>query len=303
MRFYIRTWKKMFTGRDGMVRVGSWIICVLFLIGVLAGSSDSIARLNASQLARLDVPQRVRAITAPRRDITLSFVQPGRIAKVHFTEGQWVKAGQVLVQQDDSVEQIKLAQLKAASEDTTQIQASEASLAQKRVDLKKLEKAASLNAATELEVEHAKLDVKMADLSLQLAKFEHEQAGRQYDEVRVQVEKMRLVSPIDGRIEKIHVEAGESINALTDVVRVVQIDPLWIDVPVPLIQAMDLTTGKKATVEFTSPNRASVEGNIIFIAAVADAASGTLRVTIEVSNKSNRPAGEHVEIIFPPSRK
>ena len=246
---------------------------------------------------------RVRAITNPSSDITLSYVQPGRIAKVHFTEGAWVKVGQVLVQQDDAVEQIQLAQLKAASDDTTQIQASDASLAQKKVDLQKLEKAAAQNAATELEVEHAKLSVKMAELSLKLARFEHEQAQRKYDEVKMQVEKMRLASPIDGRIEKIHVEAGESINALTDVVRVVQIDPLWIDVPVPLIQAMDLSAGKMAKVLFPNPNRASVEGSIVYIAAVADAASGTLLVRIEVPNKSNRPAGEHVEIIFPASRR
>ncbi len=271
--------KKLFTG--------SCFIFVLFLSGLQAASSNST----------------VRAITNPSSDITLSYVQPGRIAKVHFVEGAWVKAGQVLVQQDDSVEQIQLAQLKAASDDTTQIQASDASLAQKKVDLQKLEKAAAQNAATELEVEHARLSVRMAELSLQLARFEHEQAERKYDEVKVQVEKMSLASPIDGRIEKIHVEAGESINALTDVVRVVQIDPLWIDVPVPLIQAMDLTTKKTAMVVFPNPNRASLEGNIIYIAAVADAASGTLRVRIEVPNKSNRPAGEHVEIIFPPSRK
>jgi membrane fusion protein (multidrug efflux system) len=271
--------KKLFTG--------SCIIFILFLSGLQAAYSNSS----------------VRAITSPSSDITLSYVQPGRIVKVHFVEGAWVKAGQVLVQQDDSVEQIQLAQLKAASDDTTQIQASDASLAQKRVDLQKLEKAAAQNAATELEVEHAKLSVKMAELSLQLARFEHKQAERKYDEVKVQVEKMSLRSPIDGKIEKIHVEAGESINALIDVVRVVQIDPLWIDVPVPLIQAMDLTPKKKAKVVFPNPNRASVEGSIIYKAAVADAASGTLRVRIEVPNKSNRPAGEHVEIIFPPSRK
>ncbi len=267
--------------------IGSCIIFVLFLSGLQAAYSDSP----------------IRAITNPSSDRILSYVQPGRIAKVHFVEGAWVKAGQVLVQQDDSVEQIQLAQLKAAGEDTTQIQAAEASLAQKKVDLKKLEKAAALNAATELEVEHARLSVRMAELSLQLARFEHEQAERKYNELKVQVEKMSLASPIDGRIERIHVEAGESINALTDVVRVVQIDPLWIDVPVPLIQAMDLTTEKKARVVFPNPNRTSVEGSIIYIAAVADAASGTLRVRIEVPNKSNRPAGEHVEVIFPPSKK
>ena len=267
--------------------VGSWLICVVALIALKAASSDA----------------GIKAITNPMADITLSFVQPGCIAKVYFKEGDSVKAGQVLVQQDDAAEKAQLEQLEAASQDTTQIQASEASLAQKRVDLKKLEKAAALNAATELEVEHAKLNVKIAELSLQLAKFEHEQAKRKYNEVRVQVEKMRLKSPIDGRIEKIHVETGESINALDDAVRVVQIDPLWIDVPVPLVKATTLSYGKTAQVGFPNPNRASLEGKIIYVAAVADAASGTLRVTIEVPNKSNRPAGEHVEVIFTTSQK
>ncbi len=265
--------------------MSSWIICVVALSTLQAASSDV----------------GVRAITVPSADITLSYVQPGRVAKVHFKEGEWVKAGQVLIQQDDAVEQIQLAQLEAASEDTTQIQASEASLAQKRVDLKKLEKAAASNAATELEVEYAKLNVKMAELSLKLAEFEHEQAKRKYNEVKTQIEKMSLKSPIDGRIEKIHVETGESINALADVVQVVRIDPLWIDVPVPLIKATALSYGKTARVRFPNPNMVSIEGRIIYIAAVADAASSTLRVRIEVPNKSNRPAGEHVEIIFPTS--
>jgi len=264
---------------------GSWIICVVMLTTLKAASSDV----------------QIRAITNPSADIMLSFVQPGCIAKVYFKEGDSVKAAQVLVQQDDAVEQIQLAQLEAASEDTTQIQASEASLAQKRVDLKKLEKAAAQNAATELEVEHAKLNVKMAELSLQLAEFEHEQAKRKYNEVKVQIEKMSLKSPIDGRIENIHVETGESINALADVVRVVRIAPLWIDVHVPLVKATALSYGKTARVSFPNPNSVSIEGRIIYIAAVADAASSTLRVRIEIPNKSNRPAGEHVEIIFPTS--
>ena len=265
--------------------MSSWIICVVVL-SVLKASSSGVG---------------IRAVTNPSADITLSYVQPGRIAKVYFKEGEWVKAGQVLVQQDDAVEQIQLAQLEAASEDTTQIQASEASLAQKRVDLIKLEKAAANNAATELEVEYAKLNVTMAELSLKLAEFEHEQAKRKYNEVKAQIEKMSLKSPINGRIENIHVETGESINSLADVVRVVRIDPLWIDVPVPLVKATALSHGKTARVRFPVPNMVSIEGRIIYIAAVADAASSTLRVRIEVPNKSNRPAGEHVEIIFPTS--
>ena len=191
----------------------------------------------------------------------------------------------------------------ADSQNTTPIQAAEASLAQKKVYLKKLEKAASLNAATDLEVEHAKLDVTIAELSLQVAVFEHEQAQRKYDEAKLQIDNMSLKSPIDGSIEKIELEPGESVNALEDVVRIVQINPLWIDVPVPLAKAGDLRSGNTAEVIFPGSKETSVEGTIVFIGAVADAASNTLRVRIQVPNRSYRPAGEHVRVVFSTSQK
>jgi membrane fusion protein (multidrug efflux system) len=245
----------------------------------------------------------VAAITAPSADRTLSFVQPGRIEQVNIKEGQSVKAGQVLVRQDDAVERARLAQLEADSQNTINIKASEASLAQKQVDLKKIEKAAALNAATALEVEHARLDVKIADLSVKLAVFELEQAQRKYEEAKIQIDNMSLKSPIDGVVEKLEVEPGESVNALEDVIRVVQINPLWIDAPVPLEKARDLQYGGHTQVIFPGSAQAQVEGTIIFIGAVADAASDTLRVRIQVPNTSHRPAGEHVRVIFAASQK
>jgi membrane fusion protein (multidrug efflux system) len=269
--------------------------CSLFCLAVIIIATVVPVCANSSA--------EIAAITNPSADITLSFVQPGRIAKVCLKEGDTVKAGEVLVQQDDAVERARLAQLEADSQNTTNIQAGEASLAQKQVDLKKLEKAAALNAATELEVEHAKLDVKIAELSVKLADFELEQAQRKYEEAKIQIDKMSLKSPIDGIIEKIEVETGESVNALEDVVRVVQINPLWIEVPVPLAKARDLRYKNTAEVIFPSSQEKSVEGIIVFIGAVADAASSTLMVRIQVPNKSLRPAGEHVKIIFSTSQK
>jgi RND family efflux transporter MFP subunit len=275
------------------------LIVVSLVAGTWAGERGSSVAASSSGVS-LSTTGGVRAITRPSADVTQSFVQPGRIAGVHLKEGDAVKAGQALVQQDDAAEQVLLAQLKAQSEDATQIRASEASLAQKKVDLQKLEKAAANNAATSLEVEHARLDVTIASLSLDLAKFEHEQAGRKYQEQKIRVENMQLKSPIDGWIEKIDVEVGESVNTTTEVIRVVQTDPLWIEAPVPLLQAAGLKAGMAARVQFpgSDKNNKAAEGRISFVAAVADAASDTLRVRIEVPNKARRPAGEHVLVNF-----
>lgn len=242
----------------------------------------------------------IRAVTRPSADITLSFVGPGRIAFSPFKEGDAVKVDQILIRQDDAAEQILLAQLKAQAEDTTQIRAAEASLAQKTIDLAKMEKAAASKAATTLEVEHARLDVTIAELSLELARFSHEQAIRKYQEQEVRVKNMQLRSPIDGRIEKIDIEVGESVNTLEEVIRVVQTDPLWIEAPVPLPEAVALKSGAVARIRVLAadPQAGTMEGRVIFVGAVADAASGTLRVRIEVPNKSGRPAGEHVLVSF-----
>jgi len=112
------------------------------------------------------------------------------------------------------------------------------------------------------------------------------------------VDNMQLKSPIDGRVELVDIEAGESVNALQDVMRVVQTDPLWIDAPVPLVQAISLKAGMTARVEFSGSSAKVEEGRVIFVGAVADAASGTLRVRIELPNETGRPAGEHVQVTF-----
>jgi multidrug efflux pump subunit AcrA (membrane-fusion protein) len=113
---------------------------------------------------------------------------------------------------------------------------------------------------------------------------------------------MSLKSPIDGKIETIHKEVGESVNALEEVIRIVRIDPLWIDVAVPMAQTAKIRKGGKAVVEFQEPGKMTEEGQIIFISAYASAGSDTLTVRVQVPNKTNRPARENVMVSFPTSR-
>lgn len=245
----------------------------------------------------------IEAVTKPSKDVTLSFVRPGRIAKILVKDGQDVKAGQVLAQQDDAAEQVQLAQLKAQAEDITRIKAAEAQLAQKKVELKKLEWAAQRKAVTELEVEQARLGVLISELSLALTRFQRAQDNRKYQEAKIQVARMRLTSPIAGKVEAVRVEAGESVNALAEVVRVVDIDPLWIEVPVPLKQAKSLKRGRPVRIghgDGDNGDKNAAMGRIIHIASVADAASDTLNVRVELANPSGRPAGERVHVSFPP---
>ncbi|MCD4831029.1 MAG: efflux RND transporter periplasmic adaptor subunit [Anaerohalosphaeraceae bacterium] len=243
---------------------------------------------------------RVEAITQPNKDVVLSFIRPGQVSKILVKDGESVKAGQVLVQLDDSVEQARLAQLKAQAEDGTRILAADAQYKQKKVDLDRVQLAAKQNVATELEVQHAQLDVLIAKLSLKLAKFEQEQNKLQYREMCLELERMRLKSPCAGKVERLFVKEGESVDSQNEdkVIRIVDISTLRIDTPVPLKIARRLRKGQSAVICFDREGKEQIRGRIVHKASVADAASDTLMVRVEIPNRTARPAGERVFVQF-----
>ncbi len=248
-------------------------------------------------LAAPSLAQSVEAITRPSEDVTLSFVRPGRIAAILVKEGDVVTVDQILVKQDDAAELIQLEQLNAEADSELQIKAAQASLEQKRVEYAKMKDAGEKGAVPSWDVDRARLAVDIADLSLELARFEHAQAVRKRDEFKRQVERMAIRSPIAGKVEKLLVQPGEAADALEDVVRVVKTDPLWIDVPVPLTAARSLKPGQIASVSF-APGDKPRTATLIHVAAVADAASDTLTCRLQLPNPDERPAGEHVTVSF-----
>ena len=252
------------------------------------------------------------AIARASEDITVSSTMPVRVAKVFVKDGDTVKPGQPLVQLDDKAERIQMEQLKAQAEDGTRIEAAEAQLAQKKVDLAGIMEARAKRAATELELQHAKLEVTISDLSLELAKFEHSQNMLKYKQAAVQVSRLLLNVPTSEKdkptdtfkVFKVFVERGESVDRLKEVIRIIKINPLHIDVPVPenVVESLKLKVAQHADVMFGKANGPAARGTIIYVADEIDAASGTQTVRVEIPNPSGRPAGKKVSVRFSPTK-
>lgn len=276
---------------------------VLGCVGVLLAAAGPVAPLATAGSPGRPAPAAPAAgiewLTRPSADLLLKFVRPGLVAEVLVKDGARVKPGDVLVRLDDEAERIKLKQLKAVADDMLHVEAAEAQLDQKKADLKKLEWAGKEGAATEWEIEHQRLEVKIGQLSLQKAGFDHERAQEDYEQAKVQLDRMAMKSPVASRVEFVYVEAGESVEALGNVVRLVKTDPLWTDVPVPLARARHLKLGDTLQVVFPEAGGVSAAGKIIHIAAVADAAAETLTIRLQMPNPKGRPAGERIRVLLP----
>lgn len=242
----------------------------------------------------------IPAITKASDDVTLSFARNGRVAKVLVKEGDAVTANQPLVELDMREEQAALASDEAKAADETRVSAQEAILEQKKVDLKKTEWAAEHGAKSQFELDAARIDVVVADAQLKIAQVEHEQDKLKAGQTKAVVDKMTLRAPVAGTIEQALVKEGEGVEPNTKVIRVVNIDPLEVEVSVQFEQARQLKKGGAARIVFS--DKVTGDGTIKSVGAVADGASNTVLVHVTVPNSGKRPAGERVQVDFGPAK-
>lgn len=238
----------------------------------------------------------VDGITKPFADLELSFVQPGTIVSIFVEEGMEVAVGDPLIKQNDEIELIQKRILKARSENKVPANLAEKELLQKRKDLAKIKEAHAKGAITQWEVDHAALAVDTALLTLKIREFERSQDTLQLDSLVASIKNLTLHSPIAGRIEEVMVAVGETVRALSPVVRIIDVDPLIIDLPTPMDQVRQLAKEQIVRVRF--PDGVELDGEVMNISGVADAAATTLDVTIKVNNPLARPAGERVTVIL-----
>jgi RND family efflux transporter MFP subunit len=238
----------------------------------------------------------IETITKPSADIELSFVQAGKILEITVHEGDQVKRGDTLARQEDEIELIQLQILTAKSNNITPIKRAQTELAQQQKYLEKMTTAVQDGAVTQWEMENAAFARDTARLSLKMAEFEHAQDRLQQQTIEEALRRLHLYSTLDGVVEEIRAEEGESVQALQTVIRIVNTDLIRIDVPVPVANAKNLAVQQKAKIIYA--NGEEIEGYIETISSVADAAANTLNVKVQASNSARRPAGERVSVSF-----
>lgn len=235
-------------------------------------------------------------ITKPVSDVDLSFVQPGKVTAVLVEKGDVVEQGEMLVTLDDEVELIQKKILQDRSENRVPVDLARVELAQNRKNLENVQRAHAKGATSDWEVDQATLAVDTALLNLKVREFEHSQDTLKLESLLGQIERLSIKSPGQGIVEDIMIEPGETVQAMVPVIRLVNINPLKIDLPVPVDQAVTLGSGQKATVTFADTTE--LEATITHIASIADAAAATRTVTLLLENGKDRPAGERVTVMF-----
>jgi len=255
-------------------------LCVLVILAALP--SPGIA----------ETARDIYALTEPSSDIVMSFTVAGRVEDIPVKEGQRVESGELLIKLNAAALEYRQAQLALEAENQAEVLAAEAELKQKRQDLIKLEQAFSKGAATKIELEHAHLDVEISEYRLEAARHEKAVAALKKEEAEAELREYRMISSINGVVERLELEVGETAKTSEDAVRLVALDPLRIEADVSLDYYSALAPGQLIPIIF--PDGTTLTGTVVFRGAVADSASDTVRIRLEAPNPESRHAGERV---------
>jgi multidrug efflux pump subunit AcrA (membrane-fusion protein) len=113
------------------------------------------------------------------------------------------------------------------------------------------------------------------------------------------VNRMTIRSPINGIVVERYLSPGEYIENQS-VMKLAQIDPLNVEVIIPVTLFASIKVGMHAKVIPEAPVGGQYIAEVKIVDSVIDAASGTFGVRLELPNPNHKlPAGLKCKVIFP----
>ena len=239
-------------------------------------------------------------VIEPHTVIDLSSRVDGIVDSLEVQRGELIEEDQILVQLEAGVERATVAEAKARADATAEILAGKASsdFAQRREDrLQELHRsqAVSLDQLDEMETE-----AELSRFELQQARENKEIADHQLRQAQEILKRHTLRSPIRGIVVERYLAPGESTKDVP-VMRLAEIDPLRVEVIVPVSAFGAVQVGQPALVSPEEPMVGQFPATVTVVDGVADAASGTFRVRLGLPNEDySVPSGLKCRVQFLP---
>jgi RND family efflux transporter MFP subunit len=275
-----------------MIAKWSALGALALLAPIAAGAAPPPAAPGAA--AELD------CLIQPREVVSISSPVDGIIERVTVERGDRVRAGDVLVTLESSMERANLAVAAARTEQESGLKSSQTRLEfgvrrfdrtdemfrKELVPLKELDEAETAKILAEHGVLESRENQRIATLELERA---------------VAALELRTTrSPVSGVVVERIQHPGEFADAKKGpILKLARLDPLRVEVFVPVSQMGRVRVGTRAVVIPEPPFSTPQEAAVTVVDHVADAASGTFGVRLEMPNPDNRlPAGLKCKVRF-----
>ena len=252
---------------------GLIVVCLLVMVSFSPAMSEEL----------IGVP----GITEPIHDVLLSLPAMGIIAKIFYTEGDYVKKGAVILNLDNQLEKLEVARRKLIWESKAELNSAVARVATLGSHLKstiELYKETGSISQHEMEQQQLEYDVAVADKNRLASSEERERI--EYKIAVEQLNKRSLRAPFSGVITEFRVDLGETSERDVPLVNLVDTSQCLFVCTVEERVGRTLKSGPDVDLEIQAgAETIKIRGKITYVDPLVDPASGLQKVKVLFENE------------------
>jgi RND family efflux transporter MFP subunit len=274
-----------------------WTVVISTVSAVLAGGLAVAARAQSQAPDQGEFD----CVIEPRSVVKLGSAERGILAEITADRGAIVKKGDVVARLNSDLEALAVETARARAERDVEVRSSSA-----RYDFKKLvsdrsEELYSRNIASAKVREEATIEKQLAEFAVAAAKTDLLIAQLDLKNAKERLDRRTIRSSVDGVVVQVTMAPGEFVQEQSPIMTLAQIDPLYVEMFVPISRYGTVSVGMSAKVMPEAPVGGIYVGRVQIVDRVFDTASGTFGVRLELPNPDYKlPAGLKCRIRFLP---
>ena len=265
-----------------MNRIGTTILVSLAIGGSAAAEPSFDCVIDPSEVLKLGSP------------IT------GILDQVLVKRGDVVTRGQPIAVLESSVETATVRLNRFRAESTARIDAQSERLTLARARLDRNTQLFERKIVSQDKYEELRAEAHVAEQDLLREKQDRQLSQLELDRSQALLDQRTIRSTIDGIVSEKKLSAGEFVNQEGYIVTLARLDPLNVEVFLPVAYFDRVNVGMTATVTPAPPITNTYAATISVVDRVFDPASGTFGVRLTLPNRDNRlPGGQRCKVSFP----
>ena len=271
----------------------------MFARAALAAMAIAILPHDARTQSLDEHTTRASCLISPNHIYKLAMPTPGPLASVEVKRADVVRKGQVIATLESVVEQAQVdaARVRASTDVAIRLKTAVYTAAAAKFERQRKLKAAAV--ASDQALEDAEAAASVAKEDVEQARLDKQLAALELMRLEATLERRILRAPEQGVITSVELHAGEYADPTNAIATLTEIDPLTVDVYLPVKAYPLIAMGMTAAITPQEPLGGPLEGTVITKDPQIDAASGLFLVQLRLPNPgASIPAGVHCSVKF-----
>ena len=219
--------------------------------GARAGGNTPGVEVTRVKAVRLQDDAQAVGTLRSRLSVTLKPEVSGRVARIAFADGAQVKAGQLLVQLDDTLQRAELSQ-------------AQAQLSIARANLKRNQELVAENFVATRVVEESQANLQVAEAQVALA--------------TARMQRMRITAPFNGTVGLRSINLGQFVGDGDDLVNLEDTSLLTVDFRLPERYQSNIASGQGVQVQLDALPGKTFEAQVLAVDPLLDANGRSISV-------------------------